>query len=255
MENNLYDLAKTMRLAYLKNNFETIIEEAENNKPSYFDFLCNILELEKIDRYNKNVEKNLKTACFPNILTFDELDMDCFSIEISNRIKDIETLSFIEKGQNVILCGNPGVGKTHLATALGINACKLNKSVLFTSVPNLVIELKEKAESNQLSTFKKRFCSFDLVILDELGYVSFDKSASELLFNLLSTRNENKSIIITTNLSFNRWNEIFGDEVLTAAMVDRLTQRAYVLNIQGQSYRLKQTKEWLSENSDTGSAK
>ena len=143
------------------------------------------------------------------------------------------------------MCGNPGVGKTHIATALGISACQKNKSVLFTSVPNLVIELKEKAETNQLSTFKKRFCSYDLVILDELGYITFDKAMSELLFNLLCTRNQNKSLIITTNLSFNRWSEIFGDEILTAAMVDRLVHCSHVINIQGQSYRLKETEEWL----------
>lgn len=143
------------------------------------------------------------------------------------------------------MCGNSGVGKTHIATALGLLACQQNKSVLFTSVPNLIIELREKAQSNQLTTFKKRFCSYDLVILDELGYISFDKGCSELLFNLLSTRNQNKSLIITTNLSFNRWIEIFGDEVLTAAMVDRITHCAYVLNIQGQSYRIKEAKEWL----------
>lgn len=110
---------------------------------------------------------------------------------------------------------------------------------------NLGIELKEKAETNQLSTFKKRFCSYDLVILDELGYITFDKAMSELLFNLLCTRNQNKSLIITTNLSFNRWSEIFGDEILTAAMVDRLVHCSHVINIQGQSYRLKETEEWL----------
>ena len=108
---------------------------------------------------------------------------------------------------------------------------------------NQLIQAMNKIENKQF------LVPDDLVILDELGYISFDKGCSELLFNLLSTRNQNKSLIITTNLSFNRWIEIFGDEVLTAAMVDRITHCSYVLNIQGQSYRIKETKEWLMKNS------
>jgi len=99
---------------------------------------------------------------------------------------------------------------------------------------------------NQLTNYKKRFITYDLVILDELGYIGFDKEGSELLFNLLSMRNETKSIIITTNLSFNRWEEIFGDPTLTAAMVDRIAHKATVINIKGDSYRIKETKEWLN---------
>ena len=120
------------------------------------------------------------------------------------------------------------------------------KNVLYMSVPNLITELKEAMTINQLSNYKKRFVSYDLVILDELGYIGFDKEGSQLLFNLLSMRNETKSIIITTNLSFTRWEEIFGDPTLTAAMVDRLAHKATVINIRGDSYRIKETKEWLS---------
>lgn len=250
INNELYEMAKDLRLANLKMNYSQIIEEAENDNLTYEQFINKILKDELQYRLNKSIEKRINTAGFPNQLSFELLDFDAFTPEISAKIKETRKLSFIDNGQNVILCGNPGVGKTHIATALGLEACRRNKSVLYTSVPNLVIELKEKSQSNQLGTFKKRFCSYDLVILDELGYVSFDKSASELLFNLLSTRNENKSIVITTNLVFKRWNEIFGDEVLTAAVVDRLTHKAYVMNIQGQSYRLKDTKEWLSISSD-----
>ena len=119
------------------------------------------------------------------------------------------------------------------------------KNVLYITIPNLITELKESMTLNQLTNYKKRFITYDLVILDELGYISFDKQGSELLFNLLSMRNETKSIIITTNLSFNRWEEIFIDPTLTAAMVDRLAHKATVINIKGDSYRIKETKEWL----------
>lgn len=141
--------------------------------------------------------------------------------------------------------GNPGVGKTHLATVLGMEACLSGKSVLFTNIPNLVIELKESMSANQLNFYKRRFGKYDLVILDELGYVSFDQVGSEILFNLLSNRTTAGSMIITTNLSFDRWEETFKDPMLTAAMVDRLAHRAHVLDLSGPSFRVEDTKNWL----------
>ena len=175
----------------------------------------------------------------------EELKYDVFPLDIANRIRELQSLSFITQGRNVILVGNPGVGKTHTAIGIGIKACMNSMSVLYITVPNLITELKESMTLNQLTNYKKKFINYDLVILDELGYIAFDKQGSELLFNLLSMRNETKSIIITTNLTFNRWQEIFNDPTLTAAMVDRLTHKAHVLNIKGESYRLKETKEWL----------
>jgi len=122
------------------------------------------------------------------------------------------------KSQTAII-GTPGAGKTHYATALGIAACLKGRSVLFVSVPNLVIELQEAMSSHQITVYRRKFENFDLVILDELGYISFDKSGSELLFNLLSSRNDKGSIVITTNLTFDRWGDVFGDPTLTGAMV------------------------------------
>ena len=121
------------------------------------------------------------------------------------------------------------------------------KSVLYITVPNLITELKESMTINQLTAYKKKFINYDLVILDELGYISFDKQGGELLFNLLSMRNDTKSMIITTNLAFNKWKDIFNDPILTAEMVDRLTCRAHVINIKSDSYRMRETKEWLSK--------
>ena len=145
----------------------------------------------------------------------------------------------------MILIGNPGTGKTHLAISLGIEACMNGMSVLFTSVPNLIIELKEAMSLNQITTYKKKFAKYDLVILDELGYISFDKEGNEILFNLLSERNDSGSVIITTNLTFDRWEEVFKDPIITGAIVDRLAHKAHVLDMSGDSYRIKETKEWL----------
>lgn len=124
-------------------------------------------------------------------------------------------------------------------------------NVLYITIPNLILELKEAYKEKMVVSYKKKFMSYDLVILDELGYISFDKDGSELLFNLLSNRAESKSVIITTNLTFDKWPSLFGDTIMTTAMVDRLTNKANIIQILGDSYRVKQTKEWLA-NKNSG---
>jgi len=137
-------------------------------------------------------------------------------------------------------------GKTHLGIALGIKACLAGYKVLFVTVPLLINQLKESRSQQTLTRMEGKFEKYDLVIADELGYISFDKEGSELLFTHLSLRAGRKSTIITTNLSFDRWEEIFTDAVMTAAMIDRLTHKSYLLNMNGNSYRLKETREWLA---------
>ncbi|WP_289866311.1 ATP-binding protein, partial [uncultured Muribaculum sp.] len=136
-------------------------------------------------------------------------------------------------------------GKTHIATALGIEACTQGMAVMFTSVPRLITQIKETRQERALRSLENRFINYDLVICDEFGYVSCDKEAGELLFNHLSLRAGKKSIIITTNLAFNRWSEIIADKVLVTAMVDRLTHKALLINMTGESFRMKETKKIL----------
>jgi DNA replication protein DnaC len=212
---------------------------------SYEEFLKIILSNELSVRETNGVNRRIRIAKYPYLKYLHDLKLDVFPIEIANQIRGLQSLRFLDEGRNVILVGNPGVGKTHTAIGLGLAANMKMKNVLYITIPNLITELKESMTLNQLTNYKKRFITYDLVILDELGYISFDKQGSELLFNLLSMRNETKSIIITTNLSFNRWEEIFIDPTLTAAMVDRLAHKATVINIKGDSYRIKETKEWL----------
>lgn len=152
---------------------------------------------------------------------------------------------FIASGRNAVLISNPGRGKTHLAIGFGIAARLGDMRVLFTNVPNLVIELKEAMSRNQVTAYKRRFMEYGLVIIDELGYVSFDRQGNEILFDLLSNRNDAGSMIITTNLAFERWEEVFHDTNLTGALVDRLTHRAHILDMSGESYRLKETKQLM----------
>ncbi len=145
------------------------------------------------------------------------------------------------------MAGNPGTGKTHVAIGLGLKACLEGYKVWFTTVPLLVNRIKECRAEQTLRVFQNRFEKYDLVIADEMGYISFDKEGSELLFTHLSLRAGRKSTIITTNLSFERWGEIFQDPIMTAAMIDRLTHQSYLVNMNGNSYRMKETKEWLQK--------
>jgi DNA replication protein DnaC len=243
---NVLEYANKLHLPYIKNNYAEAINESMNKQLSYEAFLEYVLKGE-IDLRNQNgINTRIRKAKFPYLKYFEDLKYEAFSLDVSNKIRELQSLNFLEHGQNVILVGNPGVGKTHIAISLGVKACMQGKNVLYITVPNLITELKESMTINQLTAYKKKFINYDLVILDELGYISFDKQGGELLFNLLSLRNDTKSIIITTNLIFNRWQEVFNDPVLTSAMVDRLTCRAHVINIKGESYRIKETKEWLN---------
>ena len=160
-------------------------------------------------------------------------------------MKELETLEFIEEGRNVILAGSPGTGKTHIAIGLGIKACNAGYKVLFSTVPMLINQLKESRSQKTLTSLENKYEKYDVIIADELGYISFDKEGGELLFTHLSLRAERKSTIITTNLSFERWEEIFHDPIMANAMIDRLTHKSYVLNMNGNSYRMKETREWI----------
>jgi DNA replication protein DnaC len=245
--NEIQKLAHRLQLPYIKNQYLETINESMDNQHSYEDFLKLILENEVMLRNKNGINNRIRRAKFPYLKYLEELKYDAFPLEVANKIRELQSLSFISQGRNIILVGNPGVGKTHTAIGLGVRACMNNLNVLYITVPNLITELKESMTLNQLTNYKKKFISYDLVILDELGYIAFDKQGSELLFNLLSMRNETKSIVITTNLTFDRWQEIFNDPTLTAAMVDRLTYKSHVINIKGESYRLKETKEWLDQ--------
>ena len=238
--------AKQLKLSYIKENYERLIQEATTLNQGYEEFLGQLLSLEVERRKNNRIHTLIRQAKLPQKVTFDDYLDSHLSSKLRKQIKELQQLQFIEKKENLILLGNPGVGKTHLATTIGMEACLTGKSVLFTNIPNLVVELKEAMSANQLTYYKRRFSKYDLVILDELGYVSFDQVGSEILFNLLSNRTSTGSMIITTNLSFDRWEEVFKDPMLTAAMVDRIAHRAHVLDLSGKSFRVEDTKKWLN---------
>ena len=247
---NIAQMAIELKLSYVKDNFELALDEARHTKMDYGAFLETLLKNELSRRAENGITKRLRSARFPIKKYLEDFDRNKYGSEFSAKFEELETLKFIDNKENLIMIGTPGAGKTHYAIGIGIKACLNAKSVLFVSVPNLIIELKEAMSNNQLNNYKRKFEKFDLVILDELGYVSFDKTGCEILFNLLSNRNDKGSIIITTNLTFDRWEEIFKDTMLTGAIVDRLAHRAHILDISREtSHRFEETISWLKTKS------
>lgn len=242
-------LTKDLRLSIIHKEFSKMAQKAVIENKTYEDFLLELLELEYHHRTERRHKERLKRARFPYMKYLHDLVKEELPIDAQAKLAQLNTLSFLEEKQNLILTGNPGTGKTHIAIGLGIKACMEGYSVLFTSVPRLITQLREAKEGRNQTTFESRFEKYDLVICDEFGYISFDKASAEMLFSLLSIRTDTKSTIITTNLGFERWTEIFHDKVLTAAMVDRLNHKSIYVNMNGESYRMKKTKENLLANS------
>jgi len=236
---------KELRLPAIRNNYATHARQALKVKSGYEDYLLSLLEDEFENRIKNRKSARIRQADFPYKKYLQDLQREELPKNAQSKIDTLESLEFIKQGQNVILAGNPGTGKTHLSIGLGIKACMEDYRVFFTTVPRLITQIRESRSQKTLRTLESRFEKFDLVICDEFGYISFDKEGAEMLFSHLSLRAGRKSTIITTNLSFDRWSEIFGDPVLTAAMVDRLTHKAHIINMNGMSYRAKETKEWL----------
>lgn len=183
--------------------------------------------------------KTLKQAGFPTQKRFDDLILEKLPDDGRTVIPVLKQLEFVEKKKNVVLIGNSGTGKTHLAIATGIYACEHNVKVLFRTAAELVNELIEAKQEGRFSLLIRQMKKVDLLILDELGYITFDVQGAELLFHLLATRYETLSTIITTNLPFSEWVRLFHDKALTAALLDRITHKAIVLNMNGISFRRK----------------
>ena len=233
-----------LKLPGIRMNFQEIKETALKNNYCFDQYLELLLEKEFERRVLNRKQRRLRTANFPFKKYLEDLIIEDLPADARKKINILKTLDFLEEGHNLILAGNPGTGKTHIAIALGIKACLEGKSVFFTTVPALITKLKESQSDRTLTQLENRFEKFDLIICDEMGYISFDKKGAELLFTHLSLRTGRKSTIITTNLSFDRWGELFGDPVLTAAMLDRLTHKAFMINMNGNSYRFKETNKW-----------
>lgn len=231
---------KKLRMPQAAKVYLPMAREAEDNNLSYEDYLLGVLEQEITQRENNRIQRGIRLATFPIIKTLDTFDFKAVPSLSKPKILKLASCEYIKNLENIILVGNSGVGKTHIATALAYEACRKGMKVKFFTAAGLINELVAAQQEYRLNRIERQFSNYHLIVVDELGYVPFSKTGAELLFQFCSSRHERGSFIITTNLEFPKWTEVFADAGMTAALLDRLTHRAHILNINGESYRFKQ---------------
>jgi len=229
---------KALRMPTMLREYEKLAAACAKQNVSHTGYLTRLTELELNERERKASERRLKAARFPAVKTLGGFDFDAQPSINRALITELARSHYLDEHENVLLVGSPGTGKTHLATALGVEACGRGKKVRFYRVTELVTELMEAREERVLTRLKTQLAKQDLLILDELGYVPTSKLGAELLFDVISAAYERTSLLVTTNLPFERWGEVLGCERLTGATLDRLTHRCHVLEANGASYRL-----------------
>jgi len=237
---------KELKMPSVKEYIDDVERQANAEQWTYRQFLCRLMEEEVRRRAENRKIQRMRQACFPEMKYLQELEREELPAEGRAVLPELETLKFIREGRNIVMYGNPGTGKTHTAIGLGIKACLEGYNVFFTTVPQLLTQIREAQSNRTLRKLQRRFLTYDLVICDEFGYVSFDKDGGEQLFNHLSLRAGKKATITTTNLPFTRWEEIIKDKALCSALVDRLCHKAFLVNMSGASYRVKETQKMLN---------
>jgi len=233
-------LAKSMKLSSLQ-NYEQVLRESLENKQTSEEFLLELLKVEATNRKENKLLRLKRQAKFPFEKSLEEFELSRLQHVDSTMIYELASCNFIKNKENIILIGNPGTGKTHLSIALGLKACLNGYKVYFTTAASLATELIEAENDQRLGKLIKQLSKLELLILDELSYLSFNKYQSELLFQVISERSERGSLVISTNLEFSKWEEFFPDTLLTNALIDRVTFNSHVLNMNGDSYRLSKS--------------
>lgn len=238
----LHALLEKLKMEHLDVQLDAICEQAAARELDYKSFLTEALRAEWQGRFQRGIEARLRQSRFPWVKTLEQFDFD-FQPSLDRRqVRELAGLSFVERAHNVVVLGPPGVGKTHLAVALGVKAAEAGYSVLFHSLETLMTKLTRAQHENRLERTLKQLSYPKLLILDELGYLPLSLPEASLFFRLIVRRYERGSLIVTSNKSFLDWGEVFNDHVLATAILDRLLHHATTLNIKGESYRLKEKK-------------
>ena len=243
LANNLEDL----QLYAMRDNLSSYLEMITKGNKTIIDGLFELTEKEKEFRKQKAIKACVQTAGFPYQKTVNDFDFS-FQPSISRtEIEDYISLRFLEQNENILFIGSSGTGKTHLATSIGIEAAKNRYSVYFISCQDLISQLLKANAQNNLERRIKMFNRYRLLIIDEIGYINFNKESANLFFQLISKRYENRATIFTTNRNLSKWTEIFGDPVIANAILDRILHHSHIVNIVGPSYRLKDVMDELEE--------
>jgi DNA replication protein DnaC len=237
----LQSYLKRLRLPAVAANYRRVAQEAAQTNQPYDRYLLALAEAEVQQRETNAERQRIGQAHFPTLKTLDAFDFTAIPALSKQAIIELAQCHYLEAQENVVLLGPTGTGKTHCAIALAIAVCRTGKRVRFVTAAGLVNELMEAKAQLRLSKLEAALLRLDLLVLDEVGFVPFTKAGSELLFGVLSDRYERGSVLITTNLDFASWTEIFGDARLTGALLDRLTHRCHIVEFKGDSYRFKES--------------
>jgi len=232
---------KSLNLTNMARNIEGLLRQAKETGIDYDELLLDLTGAELQARAESRLNRRIKDSKFPLLKPIETFDLAAVPDLDLRLFRDLAGGGYIQEHKNIIFLGRSGTGKTHMATALGIEACKQNFRTRFVTCYGLVNELVEARQERSLQRLVQKYVRCDLLVMDELGYIPFSKEGSELLFQVLAERHEKGSVIITTNLGFADWTRVFGDPAMTAALLDRLTHKAHIINCSWESYRLKQS--------------
>ena len=234
---------KSLRLPTFLREHDKLARLCATEGVDHIGYLARLAELELIDREGRMIERRIKLAKFPAIKSLDSFDFKSIPGLNKMQVLDLARCEYIERRENIIALGPSGTGKTHIALGLGLAACQKGLSVGFITASALVHELMEARDEKTLLRYQKKLAKYRLLIIDELGFVPLSKTGAELLFEVFSQRYECGSTMVTSNLPFDEWTETFGSDRLTGALLDRLTHHVNILEMNGDSYRLNQSKK------------
>jgi DNA replication protein DnaC len=231
---------RRLKMPGVVRSLDSLLRQAREERSSLEDFLHECLAVEETSRHESAVRQRIQDARFPEMKTLDAFDFKIADGVDARVVADLARGEWVTEHRNVILAGPIGTGKTHLAIALGIEAARQRRHVGFHRAADLVRALVEARDAREVGRFQKRLDRFDVLILDEVGFVPFDRQGGELLFNVISQRHKRRSVVVTTNLAFGEWPKVFGgDEKLTTALLDRLAENAAVITTRGKSFRMR----------------
>jgi DNA replication protein DnaC len=234
---------KALKLPTFLREYDKLARQCATEGVDHTGYLLRLSELELLERERRMIERRIRQARFPAVKSLDSFDFGVMPSLNKMLVLELSRCSYVERRENVIALGNSGTGKTHVALGLGLAACQKGLAVGFTTAAALVHELLEARDERRLLRLQRQLAGYKLLIVDELGYVPLSPSGAELLFEIFSQRYERGAMIVTSNLPFDEWTAVFGSERLTGAILDRLTHHVHLLEMNGESYRLRTSKQ------------